>query len=96
MSLLPTTREASSPSAEDRTASSVSTRVAAPGGGSKTPSERSNTQSDEYEEKGYENKGLIEVEDGGQKRKMRVVLEQKSGKELLKEVSGGTYTMPRW
>lgn len=96
MSLLPTTREASpSPTAEDRTESSASTRVVAPGG-TKTPSENSETRSGEYSEKGYEDKGLIEVEEDGQKRTMRVVLEQKSGKEVLKEVAGGTYTTPQW
>ena len=46
--------------------------------------------------KGYDDKGVVEVEEDGVKRKVRVVLEHKSGKELLKEVAGGEYTTPRW
>jgi len=96
MSLLPTTREtSSSPTSEAQTGSSTSTRIAIDGG-TKPPSENSEARSGDYDEKGYEDKGLIEVEEDGQKRTMRVVLEQKSGREILKEVAGGTYTTPRW
>lgn len=52
--------------------------------------------SSEEGDKGYDDKGVIEVEEDGKKRKVRVVLEHKSGKELLKEVAGGEYTIPRW
>lgn len=50
----------------------------------------------EISEKGYDDKGIVEVEDDGVKRKVRVVLEHKSGREMLKEVAGGEYTVPRW
>jgi hypothetical protein len=96
MSLLPTTREQTSSHASvANTESSASTRIA-PDGGTKPPSVNSNEKSGDYDEKGFEDKGLIEVDDEGRKRTMRVVLEQKSGRELLKEVSGGKYTIPRW
>ena len=44
----------------------------------------------------YEEKGVIEIEDEGKKKQVRVVLEQKSGKEMIKELGGGPYTQPRW
>ncbi|WWC90534.1 uncharacterized protein L201_005470 [Kwoniella dendrophila CBS 6074] len=44
----------------------------------------------------YEERGIQEVEDEGQKRKVMVVMEQKTGKEILKDVGGGPYTQPRW
>lgn len=56
----------------------------------------SEAKSKDDSEEGFDDKGLIEVEEDGQKRKVRVVLEHKTGKEMLKEVSGGSYTVPRW
>ncbi|ORY35691.1 P-loop containing nucleoside triphosphate hydrolase protein [Naematelia encephala] len=44
----------------------------------------------------YEDKGIVEIDDGGERRKVRVVVENRSGKELIKEMSGGPYTEPRW
>ena len=44
----------------------------------------------------YVDKGLIDVDDREGKRKVQVVLEQKSGKELIKELGGGPYSQPRW
>ena len=51
---------------------------------------------DEEEEEGYEQRGVFDVEDEGKKRKVRVVMEKKSGRELIKEMTGGPYTIPRW
>jgi len=44
----------------------------------------------------YVDKGLIDIEFEEGKRKVQVVLEQKSGKEMIKELGGGPYTQPRW
>ncbi|WWC63484.1 uncharacterized protein I303_106087 [Kwoniella dejecticola CBS 10117] len=44
----------------------------------------------------YEERGIHEVDDEGLKRKVMVVMEQKTGKEILKDVGGGPYTQPRW
>ena len=44
----------------------------------------------------YLDKGLIDIESEEGKRTVQVVLEQKSGKELIKELGGGPYTDPRW
>nr|XP_019044875.1 ATP-binding cassette transporter YOR1 [Kwoniella bestiolae CBS 10118]OCF23805.1 ATP-binding cassette transporter YOR1 [Kwoniella bestiolae CBS 10118] len=46
--------------------------------------------------KEYEERGIQEIEDEGAKRKVMVVMEQKTGKEILKHVDGGPYTQPRW
>ncbi|EIW68338.1 hypothetical protein TREMEDRAFT_32323 [Tremella mesenterica DSM 1558] len=53
--------------------------------------EPSGSKRDEYQEK-----GVIEVEHEGQTRKLKVVVEQKTGKELYTPASGGPYTQPRW
>lgn len=51
----------------------------------------------DYDDKdAYEDRGELEIEEEGTKRKVRVVMEQKSGKELITELSGGPYTQPRW
>ncbi|TXT15664.1 hypothetical protein VHUM_00167 [Vanrija humicola] len=44
----------------------------------------------------YEERGIVEVEEDGQVRKAMVIVEEKSGKELLKDVAGGPYTKPQW
>jgi hypothetical protein len=44
----------------------------------------------------YLDKGVIDIEDEGRKRQVRVVLENKSGREMFKEMAGGPYTQPRW
>ena len=44
----------------------------------------------------FDERGIIEIEQDGQKRKALLVIEEKSGKELLKDVEGGPYTIPRW
>ena len=46
----------------------------------------------------FEDRGIHEVDDeGNKKKKVRVVMEQKTGKELIAEIEdGGTYTTPRW
>ena len=44
----------------------------------------------------FEDRGIHEVEDEGEMKQVRVVMEQKSGKELIAEMSGGPYTTPRW
>ncbi|WVQ95135.1 hypothetical protein IAU59_002229 [Kwoniella sp. CBS 9459] len=59
-------------------------------------SEKSASVETPQDEKGYEEKGIQEVDDEGVKRKVMVVLEHKTGKEMLKEVGGGPYTQPRW
>jgi hypothetical protein len=57
-----------------------------------------NEKTDTYADRNaYADKGLIEVDDEeGRKRQARLVLEQKSGREMVAEVSGGPYTQPRW
>lgn len=44
----------------------------------------------------YEERGIVEVEEDGKVRKAMVVVEEKSGKELLRDVAGGPYTTPQW
>lgn len=44
----------------------------------------------------YLEKGVMELDENGQKRQVMLVVEQKSGKEMFKEVGGGQYTQPRW
>ena len=44
----------------------------------------------------YEERGLVEIDEDGEKRKVMLVVEQKSGKEMFKDVGGGPYTIPRW
>ena len=46
--------------------------------------------------KDYQEIGMVEIEEYGVSRQVKVVLEQKSGKEVLKEMTGGPYTQPRW
>lgn len=46
---------------------------------------------------GYEDRGEHEVDDDdGKKKRVKVVLEKKTGKELVKEIGQGPYTIPRW
>lgn len=47
-------------------------------------------------ESGYEARGVVEVDDGGQKRTVQVFLEADSGRERVQHASGGPYTVPRW
>lgn len=54
-------------------------------------SSASSTSSKEYEER-----GVIEVDQDGTKRKLKVVVEDKSGREQFKDVEGGPYSEPRW
>lgn len=100
--LLPTHRDpspSSSSSTDDEAPSSNTTQVA-----SQQPevnekrfsSGNPEAKVKDESEDGYDDQGLIEVEEDGQKRQVRVVLEHKSGREMLKEVSGGQYTIPRW
>ena len=44
----------------------------------------------------YIDKGILELDDEEGKRQVQVMLEQKSGRELLKAMGGGPYTQPRW
>lgn len=53
--------------------------------------DRTNLASNEYEEK-----GIKEIKEGGDKRQVMVVFEQKSGKELEKPIEEGPFTQPRW
>lgn len=53
--------------------------------------ESSSTSSKEYEER-----GVIEVDQDGTKRKLKVVVEDKSGREQFKDVQSGPYSEPRW
>ncbi len=46
--------------------------------------------------KDYEERGVIEVDHDGTKRKVKVVVEDKTGKEQFKDVEGGPYSQPRW
>lgn len=47
-------------------------------------------------EKGYEDRGIVELDQAGTKRRIRVVVEDETGKERLKDVGSGEYTEPRW
>lgn len=47
-------------------------------------------------DKEYEERGLVEIEEDGEKRKVMLVVEQKSGKEMFRDIGGGPYTQPRW
>jgi hypothetical protein len=44
----------------------------------------------------YEERGMVEIDEDGEKRKVMLVVEQKSGKEMFKDIGGGPYTVPRW
>lgn len=44
----------------------------------------------------YAERGVIELDQDGQRRKVMVVVEEKSGREKFKDVKGGPYTMPQW
>ncbi|CAK9781035.1 hypothetical protein CC85DRAFT_282605 [Cutaneotrichosporon oleaginosum] len=57
----------------------------------KDSSSASSTSSKEYEER-----GVIEVDHDGMKRKVKVVVEDKTGKEQFKDAEGGPYSQPRW
>lgn len=47
-------------------------------------------------EKGYQDRGIVELDQDGTKRRVQVVVEEESGKERLKDVGSGEYTVPRW
>lgn len=51
---------------------------------------------DDEKDKEYEERGLVEIEEDGGKRQVMLVVEQKSGKEMFRDVGGGPYTQPRW
>ena len=51
--------------------------------------------SEKSSESGYEDRGEEEIEEDGVKRKVKVVLEKKSGREVTKDIVGGPYTRPR-
>jgi hypothetical protein len=53
-------------------------------------------ESEKSSESGYEERGEEEIEQDGIKRKVKVVLEKKSGREVTKDIVGGPYTRPRW
>jgi hypothetical protein len=53
-------------------------------------------ESEKSSESGYEDRGEEEIEEDGVKRKVKVVLEKKSGREVTKDIVGGPYTRPRW
>lgn len=44
----------------------------------------------------YEERGMVEIDEDGEKRKVMLVVEQKSGKEMFRDIVGGPYTTPRW
>lgn len=44
----------------------------------------------------YEDRGEHEVDDDGKVKRVKVVLEKRSGKELVTEIGQGPYTIPRW
>jgi hypothetical protein len=52
--------------------------------------------SNDGKDKEYEERGLVEIEEDGEKRQVMLVVEQKSGKEMFRDVGGGPYTQPRW
>jgi hypothetical protein len=111
MSVLPTHRDASpSSSSAPAQASSSASSSSINGGSTRVGSEEEpnnlaggekHTQGagklvKESNGKEYVEKGLMEMDEDGQKRKVMLVVEQKSGREMFKEVGGGEYTQPRW
>jgi hypothetical protein len=70
------------------------------GGDEVNEKQRSSDMSDEKimssRNNDYEDKGIVDIEDEGVKRQVRVILENRTGKEVFKEMSGGEYTIPRW
>lgn len=64
----------------------------------------SETERETYEKKddkddvedGYEDRGIVELDQDGTKRRVQVVIEDETGRERLKDVSSGQYTAPRW
>jgi hypothetical protein len=59
---------------------------------------RSNNEKTMSHEKNqeYEERGMVEIDEDGEKRKVMLVVEQKSGKEMFRDIVGGPYTTPRW
>jgi len=51
---------------------------------------------DQEKNREYDERGIVEIDEDGEKRKVMLVVEQKSGKEMFKDVGGGPYTIPRW
>jgi hypothetical protein len=44
----------------------------------------------------YEPVATLRLDENGQERKVVMVVEERTGKEVAKDVSGGPYTMPQW
>lgn len=53
--------------------------------------EKTKGEDDEYAER-----GVIELDEDGQRRKVLVVVEEKSGREKFKDIKSGPYTKPQW
>ncbi|WVQ79719.1 hypothetical protein IAT38_001819 [Cryptococcus sp. DSM 104549] len=94
---LPTDSATPTPEPPAPSSQSISTRVGADDDIAPAKLSSDVNEKGKAEEDGeYEEKGVTEVDDGGEKRKVLVVLEKKTGRELLKDVGGGEYTQPRW
>ncbi len=63
---------------------------------SASPKQEYNEKSGGSSNEAYIDKGFVDIDFEEGKRKVQVIVEQKSGKELIKELSGGPYTQPRW
>jgi hypothetical protein len=44
----------------------------------------------------YEPVAKVELDENGVQRKIVLVVEEKTGKEVAKDVTGGPYTIPQW
>ena len=44
----------------------------------------------------FEEKGIYDVDDEGKRKRVKVILEHKTGKEMVQEVGHGQYSIPRW
>ena len=53
-------------------------------------------ESEKSSESGYEDRGEEDIEEDGIKRRVKIDLEKKSGREVVKDIAGGPYTRPRW
>lgn len=79
-----------------------SSDVALSGASTQVDDDRSNQGStnekrmSDEKNKEYEERGMVEIDEDGEKRKVMLVVEQKSGKEMFKDIGGGPYTVPRW
>ena len=97
MSLLPThSTGATPPPPPSSSSQSGSTR----GGDAERDVEKSREDLSEKQKRSehhaFEDRGIFDVDDEGKQKKVKVVMERQTGKELVQEIGTGQYTIPRW